>query len=89
MAGVVAITPSFQLEDKSFPIYYYALVVLFFAIHQVTLYSMFVSVMAFFAKVSDPAVGGTYMTLLMTLQNLGGMWCNSFVLWFVDQVTVK
>ena len=44
---------------------------------------------AFMAKIADPAVGGTYMTLLMTLSNLGGMWCNSFVLWFVDQVTVK
>ena len=33
---------------------------------------MFVSIMAFFAQVSDPAVGGTYMTLLNTLTNLGG-----------------
>ena len=80
MAGVVAITPRFQLEDKSFPIYYYALVVLFFAIHQVTLYSMFVSVMAFFAKVSDPAVGGTYMTLLNTVTNLGGNWPSTLAL---------
>merc|ERR1719447_2511896 len=89
MAGVVAITPSFQLEDKSFPIYYYALVVLFFAIHQVTLYSMFVSVMAFFAKVSDPAVGGTYMTLLNTVTNLGGNWPSTLALWAVDPLTTK
>ena len=33
---------------------------------------MFVSIMAFFAQVSDPAVGGTYMTLLNTITNLGG-----------------
>jgi PAT family acetyl-CoA transporter-like MFS transporter 1 len=32
---------------------------------------MFVSQMAFFAKVSDPKIGGTYMTLLNTLANLG------------------
>merc|ERR1719291_911047 len=89
MAGVVAITPSFQLEDKSFPLYYYALVVLFFAIHQVTLYSMFVSVMAFFAKVSDPAVGGTYMTLLNTVTNLGGNWPSTLALWWVDPLTSK
>jgi len=89
MAGVVAITPSFQLEDKSFPLYYYALVVLFFAIHQVTLYSMFVSVMAFFAKVSDPAVGGTYMTLLNTVTNLGGNWPSTLALWAVDPLTTK
>merc|ERR1719291_1015543 len=89
MAGVVAITPSFQQEDKSFPLYYYALVVLFFAIHQVTLYSMFVSVMAFFARVSDPAVGGTYMTLLNTLTNLGGNWPSTLALWLVDPLTSK
>ena len=34
-------------------------------------------------------VGGTYMTLLMTLMNLGHMWVGSFSLWFVDQITVK
>ncbi len=34
---------------------------------------MFVSIMAFFAQVSDPAVGGTYMTLLNTITNLGGI----------------
>jgi len=34
-------------------------------------YCMFVPTMAFFAKVSDPAIGGTYMTLLNTVCNLG------------------
>ena len=33
---------------------------------------MFVSNMAFFARISDPAMGGTYMTMLNTLSNLGG-----------------
>jgi PAT family acetyl-CoA transporter-like MFS transporter 1 len=32
---------------------------------------MFVSQMAFFAQISDPKIGGTYMTLLNTLGNLG------------------
>ena len=50
---------------------------------------MFVSIMAFFARVSDPAVGGTYMTLLNTFSNLGSMWSKSFSLWFVDQITFK
>ena len=35
---------------------------------------MFTSQMAFFAKVADPALGGTYMTLLNTLANLGYAW---------------
>lgn len=32
----------------------------------------FVSKMTFFAKVSDPAIGGTYMTVLNTISNIGG-----------------
>jgi PAT family acetyl-CoA transporter-like MFS transporter 1 len=28
---------------------------------------MFVAQMSFFAKISDPAIGGTYMTLLNTV----------------------
>ena len=45
--------------------------------------------MAFFAKVSDPAIGGTYMTLLNTLSNLGGNWPATLMLWFVDPLTSK
>lgn len=56
---------------------------------QVTLYSMFVAVMAFNAKVSDPLIGGTYMTLLNTVSNLGGNWPATMALWFVDHLTSK
>jgi len=35
---------------------------------------MFTSMMAFFARVADPGLGGTYMTLLNTLANVGAKW---------------
>ena len=50
---------------------------------------MFVSIMAFFARISDPAVGGTYMTFLNTLTNLGGNWPATLALWWVDVLTYK
>jgi len=50
---------------------------------------MFVSQMAFFAKISDPAVGGTYMTLVNTLANMGGNWPTTVALWMVDGLTYK
>lgn len=50
---------------------------------------MFVSVMAFFARISDPSVGGTYMTLLNTVTNLGGNWPTFLALWFVDPLTSR
>lgn len=37
---------------------------------------MFVSGMAMSAKVSDPAIGGSYMTLLNTVNNLGKCFDN-------------
>merc|ERR1712168_604596 len=89
MAAVVFITPTFQLEDGSFPLHYYGLLIFVYGVYQVSLYSMFVSIMAFFAKVSDPAVGGTYMTLLNTLTNLGGNWPSTLALWMVDPLTSK
>ena len=71
MALFVYLTPFFQNNNKTFPWYYYALAILIFGIQQIFVYSMFVSQMAFFATVSDPKIGGTYMTLLNTLTNLG------------------
>lgn len=71
MALMVFLTPYFQNYNKTFPWYYYALIIIIFAMQQVFVYSMFVSQMAFFATVSDPKIGGTYMTLLNTVTNLG------------------
>ncbi|NXC17900.1 ACATN protein, partial [Corythaeola cristata] len=81
-------TPKVRHEG-GFPVYYYAVVLLSYALHQITLYSMYVAIMAFNAKVSDPLIGGTYMTLLNTVSNLGGNWPSTVALWLVDPLTVK
>lgn len=71
MATFVYYTPAFQRLDKSFPWYFYAFAVGIYALHQICLYNMYVSLMSLFAQISDPKIGGTYMTLLNTLSNLG------------------
>ncbi|XP_026087080.1 acetyl-coenzyme A transporter 1-like [Carassius auratus] len=81
-------TPSVR-QEEGFPMYYYAVVLLSYAVHQVALYSMYVALMAFHAKVSDPVIGGTYMTLLNTLTNLGSNWPSTLALWLVDPLTFK
>ncbi|TFY70069.1 hypothetical protein EVJ58_g9 [Rhodofomes roseus] len=43
---------------------------------------------AFHTRVSDPVVGGTYMTLFATFSNLGGTWPRYFVLKGVDFFSV-
>ncbi|XP_055701296.1 acetyl-coenzyme A transporter 1 [Phlebotomus papatasi] len=85
-AFVVWITPAFFINGQ-FPVYYYVMLIINYGLYQITLYSMFVAVMAFFARISDPAVGGTYMTLLNTVSNLGGNWPSTVVLWLVDVLT--
>ncbi|XP_066478430.1 acetyl-coenzyme A transporter 1 [Tiliqua scincoides] len=81
-------TPKVKYEG-GFPIYYYIILLLSYAFHQITVYSMYVAVMAFNAKVSDPLIGGTYMTLLNTVSNLGGNWPATVALWLVDPLTRK
>jgi len=61
--------------------------VFFFVVAQAVISNaMFVSHMAFFAKVSDPAIGGTYMTFLNTVHNLGNMWASTFCLKAADHI---
>ncbi|XP_068142441.1 acetyl-coenzyme A transporter 1 [Drosophila tropicalis] len=90
VATIIAyLTPYMISKDGEVPTYYYVLLITSYGCYQVFLYSMFVAAMAFFAKISDPAVGGTYMTFLNTLCNLGGNWPNTVVLWLVDVLTWK
>jgi len=51
--------------------------------HEIADKVIFTAFMAFFAKVSDPTIGGTYMTFLNTLANLGYRWANSTAIWGV------
>jgi len=86
---LVFITPLYQQEDGSFLPEYYVLMIFISAVHRAVLYGMFVAIMAFFARISDPVVGGTNMTFFNTLANLGNMWPDTFFLWFVDVITYK
>jgi hypothetical protein len=47
----------------------------------------FAGMAAFHTRISDPAIGGTYMTLLITFSNLGQTWPKWFVLRGVDYFT--
>ncbi|XP_002731163.2 acetyl-coenzyme A transporter 1-like [Saccoglossus kowalevskii] len=88
-ALIVWWTPSVDQGNGEFPMYYYAVLILNYGLHQISLYCMFVSIMAFNARISDPVIGGTYMTLLNTLSNLGGNWPSTLSLWLVDSLSWK
>uniref|UniRef100_A0A9J2PU26 Acetyl-coenzyme A transporter 1 n=1 Tax=Ascaris lumbricoides TaxID=6252 RepID=A0A9J2PU26_ASCLU len=88
-AALVWWTPSFRLPGGDFPLMLYAIWVAGYCFHQVASYCMFVSMMAFNAQISDPKIGGTYMTLLNTLNNLGGNWPVTLILSLTDYFTFK
>ena len=50
--------------------------------------AMFVSMMTMFARVSDKRIGGTYMTLLNTIANLGGNLAQSSALFSVEYMDI-
>lgn len=45
--------------------------------------ALFVLIGAFFSKVSDDDVGGTYLTFLNSISNMGNMWTTSFMLYII------
>jgi len=50
--------------------------------------AMFAAQMSFFARISDPAFGATYMTFLNTLTNLGNAWPQTLALASVDSLHI-
>lgn len=90
MGGVITffvfITP--QLLGGEEPgLGYFSILAIIYMTHQLFIYAMFVSIMSFHARISDPSIGGTYMTLLNTVCNLGGNWPATLALWAVDPLS--
>ena len=83
------VTVTIKTEDGTFPGYFYFLVTSLYILHRVSWLIMGLALLSFYNKISDPLVGGTYMTLLNTFANLGNKAASSFSLWFVDQITFK
>lgn len=74
-------------DPKVLPgIVFFGPLVITMVLHEVAGNLMFISCMSFFSKISDPTIGGTYMTLLNTLSNLGAKWPTSMALWLLPKV---
>lgn len=68
---------------------YFILVLVASVLNSLASTIQFVGLGSYFTKISDPLIGGTYMTLLNTLSNLGGTWPRYFVLQSVEAFTVS
>ena len=89
MTLLVFVAPLVMLEGGGFPTEYYAAIIAVFALDRAMSLAMWVAVIAFFARISDPLIGGTYMSFFTTINSLGTRWPISFNLWLVDLITYK
>lgn len=74
-------------EDGKISSVYFVLVILQHLLGSFMSTVQFVGISAFHTRIADPAIGGTYMTLLNTLSNLGGTWPRVLVMCMVDYFT--
>lgn len=86
-ALIVWITPRLIPADGVAPNYIYFIYLVNDTLFLFCLFTMRIALNMFFMKVSDPAVAGTYITLLNTIDNLGCMWPLSLALWMVEKIT--
>jgi PAT family acetyl-CoA transporter-like MFS transporter 1 len=81
LLGIISIAPDLVAGDKADHSWqWYSMVIAAFVAIRLCSNVMFVSQMAFYNRIADPAIGGTYMTILNTITNLGGMWPGPLVL---------
>ena len=70
---LIVLTPyALQVNSSILIACFYAACLILSMVESGMMQVMFVSQMTFFARVSDPAIGGTYMTVLNTISNIGG-----------------
>ena len=81
--------PSFKDEKGEFGYSFYSSLVLFYVIGMLMDTACGISCMAFFSNISDESVGGTYMTFLTTITNLGGTYPGTAALFLIQWFSVK
>eukprot|EP01083_Nonionella_stella_P090389 252533_1 len=88
--AVISLLYAFELDEDGHVPYWFLFKQIITAIcYSFTSSMMFTSQCGFFAKIADETIGGTYLTLLNTVSNLGNTWPRYFVLRSVDLLTVK
>lgn len=86
---IVWITPNLISESGEAPLMLLVILLTYNILYDSCVNSMYLGMTAFFAKVSDPRVGGTYMTIWNTVDTLGGTWPATLSLWMIDLLTWK
>lgn len=87
--ALVATFPDIHGDASLLSFGFYARVLCVQLLYSMASNILFVAQCAFFAQVCDESIGGSYMTLLNTISNLGSSWPKFFVFAAVDLFTCK
>merc|ERR1712100_153619 len=71
------------------PWLFYGVILVIFALRGIGHVVAKVAVQGFFNRISDPAIGGTYLTVLNTINNVGNMVGTSGAFYLVDWLSCK
>lgn len=86
---LVILTPYAIATDSTTGLWiFYAVCLILSSVESAVMQVMFVSKMTFFARVSDPAIGGTFMTVLNTVSNIGSNIAAQLSYWLAQIATV-
>ena len=66
--------------------YFYPILIVLLILNECVTSLMLVGRVGFYARISDPCIGGTYITLLSTFGNLGRAIVSSIVFYVADQI---
>lgn len=85
----VYITPQFRTSNNEYPYYYILLYMVINSVYCLVFSAMALFKTAFFTHISDKNIGGTYMTLLNTIANIGLHWPTTLALYLIDVLSEK
>ncbi len=84
---VIQAVPAAYAENTQPSFYFFAALLVVSAGHEVANGVLSSALMSLFAKVSVPSIGGTYMTFLNTINNIGFRWSNSAAIWAAGSIS--
>lgn len=89
LSVMIGVYVYFTAKLIAYPMVFYSVLVFIFAIHEAIIYLQLFARVGFYAQVSEPRIGGTYMTLVSTIGNIGQSISSSAVMyaanWFPKQ----
>ncbi len=89
ISALIGIYVFFTSQLVQFPYVFYPILITLFIIHETIIYLQLVARVGFYAQVSEPRIGGTYMTLVSTLGNIGQTVSSSVVLYVANWLPKK